>query len=399
MKFIAKITIMITVLLWSFSFDFKSALAGWSEPVPVQELNMSGDELTPYLSADGQIMIFSAQGTVTMSHWNGTAWGPREYLPSPINYIGLQRQAAITPDKHWIYWVSWRAGGMGMWDIWRASWDDSSHTSGPEECLGSNVNSSDIEYGVCFSPNSQTMYFTTNTIVKNGQYGFGADDIWYVNWDSTLGDWGDPFNLGSPVNTADIEETPYISHNSNTLYFSCPGGHRVPGWQGGYDIYKAIWNGTAWDSIQNILPPINSPVQDYGPAISPDGLKLYFTTERDRVPNADYELMVSTWDAEGLEGDIEPRDNSIKVECYPNPFNEQTEIRVIADLESTARISIYDINGLKVRGYKIILNSGSATVTWDSRNQQGQKVATGIYILKINFPDGKEIRKVITLLK
>ncbi len=57
-----------------------TAFAGWSEPVPVQELNMSGDEFSPYLSANGQIMIFDAQGTVTMSHWNGTSWGPRKYF-------------------------------------------------------------------------------------------------------------------------------------------------------------------------------------------------------------------------------------------------------------------------------------------------------------------------------
>jgi hypothetical protein len=197
-----------------------SARAGWSEPVPVQELNMSGDELLPYLSADGQIMLFSAEGTMTMSHWNGSTWGPREYLPAPINYVGLQDQAAITPDKSWIYWVSWRAGGMGMWDIWRATWNDSSYTSGPAECLGPNINSADIEYGMCFTADGQRMYFVTDTLLKNGQYSCGSMDIWYVDRDSTIGDWGEPVNLGSPVNTTDMEETPsfrqmdipFISH-------------------------------------------------------------------------------------------------------------------------------------------------------------------------------------------
>jgi hypothetical protein len=398
-RMIKKAIIKYIMILMAMCCMQNTSMAGWSEPVPVQELNMSGDELLPYLSADGQIMLFSAEGTVTMSHWNGSAWGPREYLPAPINYVGLQDQAAITPDKCWICWISWRAGGMGMWDIWRASWDDSSRTCGPAECLGPNVNSADIEGGICFTSDGHRMYFDTDTHYKNGQYNYGSNDIWYAEWDSLISDWGEPFILGAEINTTDIERTPFLSLDNQTIFFSCAGGHHLPGWQGGWDIYKGHWNGSVWESVQNIGPPINSSVQDFGPTISPNGLKLYFTTERDRVPNADYELMVSTWESEGISDDVPSRDYSIKIECYPNPFNERAEIRVFAELESTAGISIYDINGLKVRGYETVLNSGSAAVTWDSRNQQGQKVATGNYILKINFPSGKEIRKLITLLK
>ncbi len=175
-------------------------------------------------------------------------------MPSPINYIGLQDEAAITPDKRWIYWVSWRAGGMGMWDIWRASWDDSSHTCGPAECLGPNVNSTAIEGGICFASNGQRMYFDTDVHYKNGQYNFGSNDIWYADWDSLIGDWGEPFILGEEINTTDIERAPFVSLNGNTLYFSCAGGHHLPVWHGGWDIYLAHWNGSAWDSVQNIGP-------------------------------------------------------------------------------------------------------------------------------------------------
>ncbi len=109
--------------------------------------------------------------------------------------------------------------------------------------------------------------------------------------------------------------------------------------------------------------------------------------------------MVSSWEPDAIDDEIEPIDNSIRVEYYPNPFNEQVEIRVFTESETTAGISIYDINGQKVRGYDITLNNGAGMTTWDSKNQKGQKVATGNYIMKIDFPDGKEIRKVITLLK
>jgi hypothetical protein len=369
------------------------AQAGWTEPVPVQELNMSGDELLPYLSADGQIMMFSAQGTVTMSHWNGTTWGPREYLPSPINYIGLQEQVAITPDKCWIYWVSWRAGGMGMWDIWRSSWDDSSRTCGPAECLGPNVNSSDIEWGMCFTSNGQRMYFDTDTHLKNGQYNYGSDDIWYVDWDSTLGDWGLPHILGSMINTTDIEGTPYISSDNQTFYFSCAGGHHSPGWQGGWDIYVARWNGSAWDSVQNIGPPINASSQDFGPTISPDGLKLFFTTERNRVPNADYELMVSTWDPDAVNEDIKPEFNSIELTLYPNPFNARTTISYSLPRDSEIEIAIYDITGRKIetlmQGHQ---TAGEHSVVWDGKN-----LPSGLYFYRINAGEYSQTRSCVLL--
>ncbi len=144
---------------------------------------------------------------------------------------------------------------------------------------------------------------------------------------------------------------------------------------------------------------INLSAQDFGPTISPDGLKLYFTTERDRVPNADYEFMVSTWEPDGIDDDIEPRDNSIRVECYPNPFNERIEIQAYSATESTADISIYDINGQKVREYDLNINNGCGTTTWDSKNQKGQKVATGNYFIKIEFPGGQKTQKIVTLLK
>jgi hypothetical protein len=369
------------------------ARAGWTEPVPVQELNTSGDELWPYLSANGQIMIYDAHDTISISHWNGSAWGPKEYLPQPVNFIGLQNQAAITPDLSWIYWVSWRAGGMGMWDIWRADWNDSSHTCGPAECLGENVNSADIEWSLCFTADGQRMYFVTDTHLKNGQYNIGSMDIWYVDWDSTLGDWGEPFNLGAPVNTTDMEEYPYISGDNNFLYFSCPGGHQVPGWQGGFDLYRAVSIGNSWGNIENLLPPINSPLWDWGPSVTHDGFKLYFCAHRNRDPNTDYEILVSTWDPDAVDEDIKPEHNSIALTLYPNPFNARTTISYSLPRDSEIEIAIYDITGRKietlVQGQQ---TAGEHLVVWD-----GKDLPSGLYFYRINAGEYSQTRSGVLL--
>ncbi|MEE9552919.1 MAG: T9SS type A sorting domain-containing protein [candidate division Zixibacteria bacterium] len=370
-----------------------TAFAQWSEPVPVVELNDIGSEFFPYLSADGQILLFMAEGTITMSRWDGDSWGEREYLPSPINYIGLQStSAAITPDLEWIYWVSWRAGGMGMWDIWRSHWDDDCDCWGEAELLGPNINSPDIEWGMCFTSDGTRMYFVTDTPYKNGQYSQGDMDIWYSDWDSVTGDWGLPNNIGYPVNFIDREYAPYVSADGNTLYFTCWGAHGVPYWQGEEDIFKATWDGSNWTNVENMRPPINSEVEELGSAITPDNRTFYFSSRRDGDPNGDYELMKSTWDPTGIEeGYSVPRNNDVKIDAFPNPFNNSTKITIWSETSRLSTISIYNILGEKVYGETAIINEHSYSFNWSSIDNDGSSLSSGLYFLRVN--DSKNIYK------
>lgn len=74
--------------------------------------------------------------------------------------------------------------------------------------------------------------------------GVGGYDLYY----STIsGDtYGVPTNLGTMINTAKDEISPY--YNNGTLYFSTNGQLTM----GGFDIYYAIWNGSAWEELTNI---------------------------------------------------------------------------------------------------------------------------------------------------
>ena len=57
---------------------------------------------------------------------------------------------------------------------------------------------------------------------------------------------------------------------------------------------------------------------------------------------------------------------------------------------------IYDLTGREVR--KVIeqkQNTGSYTVTWDSTNQAGQKVATGLYIYQIRAGEFTQSGKML----
>ncbi|MBT4867476.1 MAG: hypothetical protein HON53_20420, partial [Planctomycetaceae bacterium] len=79
------------------------------------------------------------------------------------------------------------------------------------------------------------------------------------------------------LNTAANEVGPVLSPNGKQLYFYSD----RPGGLGGTDIYVASPAASGeWDKPLNLGPKVNSIAHEYDPAISPDGLSLYFASNR-----------------------------------------------------------------------------------------------------------------------
>jgi hypothetical protein len=83
----------------------------------------------------------------------------------------------------------------------------------------------------------------------------------------------------------------------------------------------------------------------------------------------------------------------------PNPFNPMTDIRYYLPESEHVNLEIFNMNGRKVRtlvdGYK---EAGEHVVTWDAKNDSGDKVASGIYLYRLRAGD-MEISKKMSLLK
>lgn len=84
---------------------------------------------------------------------------------------------------------------------------------------------------------------------------------------------------------------------------------------------------------------------------------------------------------------------------YPNPFNPSTKI--VYDVPKTADISIriFNILGEKVRE---LVNSkmhkaGKYNIQWNGKNDYGRKVASGVYLIRLNSTDYKSTIKAILL--
>lgn len=123
----------------------------------------------------------------------------------------------------------------------------------PASKLGDNISTKYWESHASFSKDGMSLYFTSN---RKG--GYGGLDI-YLSEKQPDGSWGPPLNLGSTVNTRYNEESPHISEDGLTLYFSSYGHYNM----GGYDIFytKKKADGS-WAEPVNLGYPINTTDDD-----------------------------------------------------------------------------------------------------------------------------------------
>ncbi len=75
---------------------------------------------------------------------------------------------------------------------------------------------------------------------------------------------------------------------------------------------------------------------------------------------------------------------------YPNPFNPTTQIRFNVKENSHVILKVFDVLGREVKTLvNKEMNNGEYTVTWNSENNFGQKVSSGIYLYRIEaVPSG-----------
>jgi hypothetical protein len=77
---------------------------------------------------------------------------------------------------------------------------------------------------------------------------------------------------------------------------------------------------------------------------------------------------------------------------YPNPFNPSTTICYSLPASADIRLNIYNLKGEKVR---TLINqhqsTGTFAVSWNGRNDNNVRVASGIYVYRLEINAGSEI--------
>jgi len=93
--------------------------------------------------------------------------------------------------------------------------------------------------------------------------------------------WSAPVNLGAPVNSPLLEQSPTLSKDGLSLYFSS-NRTDLPGALGNTDLWvsQRACHDCPWETPVNLGAVINSFGNDGGPALSSDGHLLFFTSNR-----------------------------------------------------------------------------------------------------------------------
>ena len=82
----------------------------------------------------------------------------------------------------------------------------------------------------------------------------------------------------------------------------------------------------------------------------------------------------------------------------PNPILDTTTLRFSTGRAGGVQLRVIDVRGREVRRlFDAVADPGHYVVHWDGRDDQGQRLRAGIYILRLDGPEGTRARKLLLM--
>lgn len=111
--------------------------------------------------------------------------------------------------------------------------------------------------------------------------------------------------------------------------------------------------------------------------------KSYLIQDIQKLTFSDLELVVDVQDYDKIKQVL---NTFTLLQNYPNPFNPSTTIEYIIPEAGNVKVNIYDISGQLVKEFSSnFQNPGTHKIIWDSKNSNGQNVASGTYLFQVKF--------------
>lgn len=193
-------------------------------------------------------------------------WGPAQNVGEPVNTKDHDANSGLSADgQRFIIYLGKNNGG----DLYESRLEGTVWTK-PED-LGKKVNTDFHEPSACYSPDGKTLYFVSDDPEKSK----GGHDIFISHMDEK-GRWGEAESIGDVINTPFNEEGVFMHPDGKTLYFSSE-GHKS---MGGYDIFKSVYNEEThqWGEPENLGYPVNTTDDDVFFVLSASGKHGYYTS-------------------------------------------------------------------------------------------------------------------------
>lgn len=266
------------------------AINAMKNPVPFQPENLGKgvnskyDEYLPALNAEENALVYtrripklrptkyedSEHEDFFESRKDGDVWDDSKALGGNVNTQDNEGAQSLSINGKYLFFTACnRPKGYGGCDIYLTRKDVNGNWSKPMN-MGGTINSEYWESQPSISPDSKTLYFTSN---RPG--GKGKLDI----WQSTIGKngkFGKPVNLGDSINTKYNEISPFIHPDNMTLYYASDGKIGM----GGLDLYVVKkQSDSLWGQALNLGYPINTYKDENSLIVNAKGNKAYYASD------------------------------------------------------------------------------------------------------------------------
>lgn len=142
-----------------------------------------------------------------------------------------------------------------------------------------------------------------------------------------------------------------------------------------------------------------------GVGVSPNLLDSVFVFLTNQIPDTESELyplgywVINPTQQTGID-EFEISQNVISLSNFPNPFNPSTEFDFSVPYSAQVSLKIYNIKGQLI---EVIFNkecdAGEYSYVWDSTDEQGSRLQSGIYIYQLTLNDQIVSINKCTILK
>ena len=269
----------------------RNAMALKSEPTDMalrsmsNSLNSKFPEYRPIINADETVMIFTSRRDDGVNSKRGEDgkffediyvsyrepkeedWSDPKLIHKNINSNSHEACLFLSADGTHMYLYKSDENDGGIYESKLVGNEWSKPTP-----LGSSINSEYWETHANQSADGRTIAF-----VSDRPGGFGGRDIWFVR-KLPNGNWGEPQNAGSSINTAYDEESPFLHPDGRSLYYSSEGHNTM----GGFDVFQSRLDpGGEWETPTNIGYPVNTTGDDVFFVPTSDGKRAYFSSFRE----------------------------------------------------------------------------------------------------------------------
>lgn len=274
------------------------------QPLPAEvtalgpTINTSFSEFAPVVNDNGRMLLFASRrvrgeaaakaDSRVLPHENiyyalrdeNGGWG----APKEVGRLNSQLHESplgFSPDGRNLYMYRDINGG----DVYVAKRTGEGNWAPPAP-LGKPINSPYYEPSFCLSPDGKAAFFASDR-----PDGFGGLDL-YITTRQPDGSWSPAFNLGASINTAYDEDSPFISNDNATLYFSSRGHNSI----GGFDIFRSTTDGPLWSEPQNLGLNVNSPFDELHLTLGESDTEGFFASDRPGSHNKDlYAVRFGKW--------------------------------------------------------------------------------------------------------